>query len=81
MSLGSLDIRCLGGNVSMNVSSENAVSVADCCRRTQVHDVVSANGTVIDDNIPGPKGDCVPLDQASVVLFSFQGWLLPRLLD
>jgi hypothetical protein len=28
----------------------------------QVHDVVAANGAVVDDDIPGPKGDGVPLD-------------------
>lgn len=42
--------------------------------------MVSANGAVVDDDIPGPKGDCVPLDQVSVELFLFQGWVLPRLL-
>ncbi len=28
----------------------------------KIHDMVSADGTVVDDNIPGPKGDSVPLD-------------------
>ena len=27
----------------------------------QVHDVVAANGAVVDDDVPGPKRDCVPL--------------------
>lgn len=29
---------------------------------TQIHDVVSANGTVVDDNVPGPQSYSVPLD-------------------
>jgi len=28
---------------------------------TEIHDVVSANGTVIDNNVPSPKGDGIPL--------------------
>jgi len=27
----------------------------------QVHDVVTANGTVVDNNIPGPESDGIPL--------------------
>jgi len=27
----------------------------------QIHDMVSTDGAVIDHNIPGPKGDCIPL--------------------
>jgi len=27
----------------------------------QIHDVVSADGAVIDDDVPGPQGDGVPL--------------------
>lgn len=44
---------------------------------TQVHDVVAADSTVVDDNIPGPEGDSVPLDDRSV---SRSRWL-PRLLQ
>jgi hypothetical protein len=28
---------------------------------TEVHDVVAADGAVVDDNVPGPEGDGVPL--------------------
>jgi hypothetical protein len=27
----------------------------------QVHDVVTADGAVVDDDVPGPESDCVPL--------------------
>lgn len=27
----------------------------------QVHDVVAADGTVVDDNVPSPESDSVPL--------------------
>jgi len=27
----------------------------------QVHDVVAANGAVVDNNVPSPESDCVPL--------------------
>ena len=27
----------------------------------EVHDVVAADGAVVDDNVPGPEGDGVPL--------------------
>jgi hypothetical protein len=27
----------------------------------QVHDVVAADGAVVDDNVPSPEGDCIPL--------------------
>ena len=30
---------------------------------TEVHDVVPADGTVVDDNIPGPEGNSVPLQR------------------
>ncbi len=29
----------------------------------QVHDVVTANGAVVDDNIPGPESYGVPLEE------------------
>lgn len=32
-------------------------------KHTQVHDVVTADGTVVDDNVPGPESDGVPLIQ------------------
>lgn len=31
--------------------------------RTKIHDVVAADGTVVDDNVPSPEGDGVPLYQ------------------
>ena len=31
----------------------------------QVHDVVTANGAVVDDDIPSPESDCVPLSNVS----------------
>lgn len=50
--------------------------------RTQVHDVVSANGTVIDDNVPGPKGNSVPLDSVSGVSQIVDiSWIVGYLLD
>jgi hypothetical protein len=33
------------------------------CKHTQVHDVVTADGTVVDNDIPGPESDSVPLRQ------------------
>lgn len=30
-------------------------------KHTQVHDVVTADGTVVDDNVPSPESDSVPL--------------------
>jgi len=27
----------------------------------QIHNVISTDGAVIDDNVPGPKGNTVPL--------------------
>jgi hypothetical protein len=27
----------------------------------KVHDVVTADGAVVDDDVPSPEGDCVPL--------------------
>jgi hypothetical protein len=38
--------------------------------RTQIHDVVSADGAVVDDDVPGPKGDGVPL-MMLVFVFAF----------
>ena len=29
--------------------------------RTQIHDVISTDGTVINNDIPGPQRNCVPL--------------------
>lgn len=44
------------------------IVVSDVCesgmtasKHTQVHDVVAADGTVVDDNVPGPESDSVPL--------------------
>lgn len=34
-------------------------------RRTKIHDVVAADGTVVDDNVPSPEGYSVPLQQVS----------------
>jgi hypothetical protein len=55
--------RCL---VGLTVDALFVVSVGcNCevkgCKHTQVHDVVTANGTVVDNNIPGPESDSVPL--------------------
>lgn len=30
---------------------------------TQVHDMVSTDGAVVDDNVPGPESDGVPLSK------------------
>jgi hypothetical protein len=27
----------------------------------QVHNVVTADGAVVDDDVPSPEGDCIPL--------------------
>lgn len=35
---------------------------------TEVHDVISANGTIIDDNIPCPKSYGVPLLDLELLL-------------
>lgn len=36
---------------------------------TEIHDVVSANGTVINDNIPSPERDGIPLLDLEFLLF------------
>jgi len=28
----------------------------------KIHDVVTANGAVVDDDVPRPEGNCVPLE-------------------
>lgn len=35
---------------------------------TEVHDVVTANGAVVDDDVPAPKGYRVPLQIVTTVL-------------
>jgi N-acetyl-beta-hexosaminidase len=35
--------------------------LSDLDAPTQVHDVVSANGAVVYNNVPGPKGNGIPL--------------------
>lgn len=35
--------------------------VANQAKRTQVHDVITANSAVIDDDIPGPESNGIPL--------------------
>jgi hypothetical protein len=40
----------------------------NCVVRTKIHDVVSANGTVIDNNVPGPECNGVPLFRISMIL-------------
>lgn len=47
-------IRCL-----LDVSIQQKLLVGSV--HTQVHDVIPANGAVIDDDIPSPKGNSVPL--------------------
>jgi hypothetical protein len=32
----------------------------------QVHDVITADGTVVDDDVPRPERDCVPLSHVSM---------------
>lgn len=39
----------------------------------QVHDVVSADGAVVDDDVPGPEGDGVPLVDLSEALVLWRG--------
>ena len=34
--------------------------------RTKIHDVVAADGAVVDDDVPSPKRDCIPLEIISV---------------
>lgn len=36
--------------------------------RTKIHDVVSANSTVIDNNVPGPECNGIPLFRISMIL-------------
>lgn len=36
----------------------------------QVHDVVAANGTVVDDDIPGPESNGIPLFDLEAFLVS-----------
>ena len=33
----------------------------------QVHDVVAADGAIVDDDVPGPEGDGVPLSCTDLV--------------
>lgn len=35
----------------------------DDIRHTQVHNVITANGAVVDDDIPSPEGYGVPLGE------------------
>lgn len=37
-------------------------------RRTQVHDVISANGAVVDDDVPCPQRNRIPLHHKSALL-------------
>lgn len=37
---------------------------------TEIHNVVPADGTVIDHNIPGPEGYCIPLQREGGDAFS-----------
>lgn len=38
----------------------------------QVHDVVAADGAVVDDDIPRPQRDCVPLSNLKVSTTAFR---------
>lgn len=60
MILGSLDIQYLSRVRSFQL-------VVDQAKRTQVHDVITANSAIIDDDIPGPESDGVPLWQMQLV--------------
>lgn len=35
--------------------------------RTEIHDVIAANGAVVYLYVPGPKGNCVPLLQSQIL--------------
>lgn len=37
-------------------------------KHTQVHDVVTADGAVVDDNVPGPESNGVPLMMSKSVI-------------
>jgi hypothetical protein len=44
-----------------------AISIHHWSKRTEIHDVVTTDGAVVDDNVPGPESDCVPLAKPSDV--------------
>lgn len=54
--LGSPDILCLMG---LSASYHDAVKMSR--KHTQIHNVITADGAVIDHDIPSPKGYSVPL--------------------
>ncbi|KAH8170769.1 hypothetical protein LIA77_09550 [Sarocladium implicatum] len=54
------------GNTNIADSPCNCAFLA--CVLTKVHDVVSANCAVVDDNVPGPECNSVPLARLTVSL-------------
>src|SRR6478735_4863749 len=54
--LGWPGIRCL---VNLSASSHDVVKISS--KHTEVHDVITANSTVINDNIPCPESYGIPL--------------------
>lgn len=54
---GSPDILCL-----MGVSNIPPIGRGE--RLTKIHDMVSADGAVVDNDVPSPQGDSVPLLQS-----------------
>ena len=60
---GLLDIRYL---IDLSVSYHDAVKIFT--RHTQVHDMITADSTVVDDNVPCPESYRVPLNDVSIRL-------------
>jgi hypothetical protein len=51
---------------------DNKKSKRKKSNRTQIHDVIATNGTIVNDNIPRPQSDGVPLLHfESLAVFSF----------
>ena len=48
---------------------------------TEIHDVVSADSTVVDDDVPRPQGNGIPLDRACQTVPGSHDAGLPHLLD
>jgi hypothetical protein len=61
--LGWPGIRCL---VNLSASSHDVVKTSS--KHTEVHDVITANSTVINDNIPCPESYGIPLLDLKLLL-------------
>ncbi|KAF6032171.1 hypothetical protein EB796_009521 [Bugula neritina] len=52
------------GHSTLLTSSRCLVSLTF---NTQIHDMISTNGTIVHHNIPCPQGYCIPLKQSMTI--------------